>query len=137
MAALVSNMAATANRGEDSGIKQACNYFECASGVFQYVADNFLHAPSTDLSKDMITVLCNVMLAQAQECFVDKVIAERKKSGIISKLAAQAAYLYQQALDSIVNTESLKNYCPPLWVNTVKVFNFIIIFVFHTIMFSL
>lgn len=39
------------------------------------------------------------MLAQGQEVFLEKQIADGKKVGLLAKLASQAAYLYSQALE--------------------------------------
>lgn len=47
--------------------------------VFGYINDNFMHAPSRDLSKESIEVIKELMLAQAQECFIEKVTTFDKK----------------------------------------------------------
>lgn len=39
------------------------------------------------------------MLAQAQEVFLEKQIADGKKVGLLAKLASQAAFLYTQATE--------------------------------------
>ena len=39
------------------------------------------------------------MLAQAQEVFLEKQVADQKKVGLLAKLSSQAAYLYQQAVE--------------------------------------
>ena len=67
--------------------------------MFTYINENFLHAPSTDLSRDTVKTLISVMLAQAQEVFLVKQIADGKKVGLLAKLASQAAFLYQQATE--------------------------------------
>lgn len=41
------------------------------------------------------------MLAQAQEVFLEKQIADGKKPGLLAKLASQAAYLYTQAIEGV------------------------------------
>jgi len=69
--------------------------------MFTYINENFLHAPSTDLSRDTVKTLINIMLAQAQEVFLEKVIADGKKSGMLAKLAAQAGFLYAQAVEGV------------------------------------
>lgn len=109
-------------RSEEVGMKQAFNYFQCAAGVFQFIGDNFLHAPSVDLSKDCIQILAKIMLAQAQECMLEKVIGEKKKNAMIFKLASQASFMYTGALESM-NAESgdLKGYFPKLWSLAVNV----------------
>jgi hypothetical protein len=69
--------------------------------MFTYINENFLHAPSTDLSRDTIKTLITIMLAQGQEVFLEKQIVDGKKVGLLAKLASQAAYLYNQAVEGI------------------------------------
>jgi hypothetical protein len=67
--------------------------------MFTYINENFLHAPSVDLSRDTVKCLIHIMLAQAQEVFLEKQITDRKKDGLLAKLASQAATLYAQAIE--------------------------------------
>lgn len=69
--------------------------------MYTYINENFLHAPSTDLNHDTIRTLIGIMLAQAQEVFIEKQIADGKKAGLMAKLASQAAFLYSQAVEGI------------------------------------
>ena len=69
--------------------------------MFTYINENFLHAPSSDLSRETVKSLINIMLAQAQEIFLEKQVADKKKVGLLGKLAAQAGYLYGQALEGV------------------------------------
>lgn len=67
--------------------------------MFTYINENFLHAPSSDLSRDTVKTLIQIMLAQAQEVFLEKQVTDQKKVGLLAKLSSQAAYLYQQAVE--------------------------------------
>jgi hypothetical protein len=69
--------------------------------MFNYINENFLHAPSVDLSRDTVKTLIAIMLAQGQEVFLEKQIADGKKVGLLAKLASQAASLYSQAVDGV------------------------------------
>lgn len=69
--------------------------------MFTYINENFLHAPSTDLSRDTVKTMISIMLAQGQEVFLQKQIADDKKVGLLAKLASQASYLYCQASEGI------------------------------------
>lgn len=69
--------------------------------MFTYINENFLHAPSTDLNRDTVKTLIHVTLAQAQEVFLEKQIADAKKPGFLAKLAGQAAYLYSQGAETM------------------------------------
>ena len=92
----------------------AYNYCQVSAGFFQYINDNFLHAPSDDLSRDSLKALTAIMLAQAQEIFVEKVVTEKKSSGMIAKLAAQASLLYSNAAEALSNESIAHFYKVPL-----------------------
>lgn len=101
ISAVLSCHAANQHRFEDIGLKTAYHSFQAAAGMFTYINENFLHAPSTDLSRDTIKVLIAIMLAQGQEVFLEKQVADGKKVGLLAKLASQATYLYGQAVEGI------------------------------------
>ena len=93
--------AANQNRAEDTGLKTAYHSFQAAAGMFTYINENFLQAPSTDLNRETVKTLINISLAQGQEVFLEKQVADQKKAGFLAKLAGQAAYLYSQAVEGI------------------------------------
>ncbi|KAL8709292.1 MAG: hypothetical protein Q9220_005885 [cf. Caloplaca sp. 1 TL-2023] len=101
ISAVLSCHAANQNRFEDTGLKIAYHSFQAAAGMFTYINENFLHAPSTDLSRDTVKTLISIMLAQGQEVFLEKQIADGKKVGLLAKLASQAGYLYAQAAEGV------------------------------------
>lgn len=67
--------------------------------MLTYINENFLHAPSTDLSRDVVHLLIGITLAQAGEIFVEKVVQEKKGPGIIARLAAQVGGMYTTLVD--------------------------------------
>lgn len=83
----------------DTGIKTAYHHFQAAAGMFTYINENFLHAPSMDLSRDCVNTLINIMLAQAQEVFLEKQIHDNGKAKTMAKLANHAGMLYHQATE--------------------------------------
>lgn len=88
--------------------------------MFTYINENFLHAPSADLSRETVKTLIHIMLAQAQEVFLEKQVADKKKIGLLAKLAAQAAYLYGQALEGVQDNVN-KVIFEKVWMLTVQV----------------
>jgi hypothetical protein len=121
LAATCTAIAASQNRLEAEGLKIAFNYFQTASGLFLYISDNFLHAASVDMSRDCIKTLVELSLAQAQECFIEKlVLCEHKKGALISKLCAQLSFMYSNVSDGF-SLESLKGQFEKAWVEMVKV----------------
>lgn len=101
ISAVLSCHAANQNRHEDSGLKTAYHSFQASAGMFTYINENFLHAPSTDLSRETVKTLISITLAQGQEVFIEKQIVDKKKPGLLAKLAAQAAFLYAQAVEGV------------------------------------
>ncbi|KAF4471698.1 vacuolar -sorting bro1 [Fusarium albosuccineum] len=101
ISAVLSCHASFQDRAEESALKTAYHNFQASAGMFTYINENFLHAPSSDLSRETVKTLIHIMLAQAQEVFLEKQIADKKKIGLLAKLAAQAGYLYGQALEGV------------------------------------
>lgn len=101
ISAVLSCHAANQTRSEESGLKTAYHSFQASAGMFTYINENFLHAPSSDLSRDTVKTLIQITLAQAQEIFLEKQVADQKKVGLLAKLSSQAAYLYQQAFEGV------------------------------------
>lgn len=100
ISAVLSCHAANQNRTDDSGLKNAFHSFQASAGMFSYINENFLHAPSTDLSRTTIKTLISITLAQAQEVFLEKQTADAKKPSMLAKLASQSAFLYTQAAET-------------------------------------
>lgn len=120
IAAVLSCYAAVQNRSESTGLKTAYHSFQASAGMFTYINENFLHAPSTDLNHQTVRTLINIMLAQAQEVFLERQIADEKKPGLLAKLASQAAFLHSQAVEGIqenVNSAVFEN----VWLQITQV----------------
>jgi hypothetical protein len=99
IAAVLSNHGALQPRSVEASLKMSYHSFQAAAGMFTYINENFLHAPSSDLSRLSIKTLIGITLAQAQEIFLERQVADQKKVGLLAKLASQAAYLYSQAVE--------------------------------------
>lgn len=85
--------------GENVAFKDAIQYLQQAAGVFQFLSENFLHAPSNDLQPATVKFLTNLCLSQNQEIFTLKVIdgdLEQKKNSLISKLCKGTANHYAE-----------------------------------------
>lgn len=88
--------------------------------MFTYINENFLHAPSTDLSRETVKTLISIMLAQGQEVFLEKQVADQKKVGLLAKLASQAAYLYAQAAEGVQDNVS-RGVFDKVWMQVVQI----------------
>ncbi|KAM0750990.1 BRO1-domain-containing protein [Meredithblackwellia eburnea MCA 4105] len=99
------------DRSDAEGIKGAIASFQRAAGVLSALLALSSSTSSTasssklvieehwaaDLSKDALTSLINLALAQAQEAFWLKGVMDRLKNGTIAKLASQVAAYYTLA----------------------------------------
>lgn len=88
--------------------------------MFTYINENFLHAPSFDLSRETVKTLIHITLAQAQEIFLERQAADQKKVGLLAKLAAQAGYLYSQAVEGVQENVN-KAIFEKVWLTMVQV----------------
>ena len=119
ISAILSCHAASQSRADDTGLKTAYHSFQASAGMFTYINQNFLYPPSTDLKDDTIKTLINVTLAQAQEVFFEKQVADQRKAALLAKLAGQAAYLYSQAAEIMQNFVD-KNVFDKVWTIVVQ-----------------
>ena len=101
ISAVLACHAAIQNRADEMGLKIAYHSFQASAGMFNYINENFLHAPSIDLSRETVKTLISIMLAQGQEVFIEKQTEAGTKVGLLAKLASQAAFLYAQAVEGI------------------------------------
>ncbi|PPQ77863.1 hypothetical protein CVT26_005443, partial [Gymnopilus dilepis] len=96
-----SSIAASQSRSDPEGIKRAFYYFRTCAGMLTYINENFLHAPSTDLSREVVKFLIGVILAQATEVFFEKCTEEKKSNALVAKIGAQAASMYTSLTEEV------------------------------------
>jgi hypothetical protein len=101
IAATHSAIAASQNRSDPEGLKLAFYYFRTCAGMLTYINENFLHAPSTDLSREVIKFLVGVIMAQATEVFLEKCIDEKKAPTLVAKIASQSAFMYTSLSEEV------------------------------------
>lgn len=101
IAARLTQVAAAAARDAGPDAFKVCyTSLRQAAGMLDYVRDNFLHAPTSDMSEEATKLLSALCLAQASEVFVEKSIADKKSAALISKLAAHTGAAYAGVLES-------------------------------------
>ncbi|KAK4686602.1 hypothetical protein P7C73_g3526, partial [Tremellales sp. Uapishka_1] len=94
LASVLSSLAATSSRADPEGLKRAYHNTRASAGMLTYINENFLHAPSTDLSREVVHLLIGIMLAQATEIFTEKLVDEKKAPGLVCRTANQVAGMY-------------------------------------------
>lgn len=99
LAAVLSEIASQAL--EEKDYKLSYQSLQNAAGIYRFISENFLNAPSDDLQQDTIKGLEQLMLSQAQEVFLMKILNGdgEVKHSLVAKLAKAAAGLYQNAHD--------------------------------------
>lgn len=130
IAAAYAQLAVVEDRSQAEGMKQAIanlqvdslhtsahqqaltllSVFQNAAGVLQYLQDSILpklqklndgaEPVSPDLQPSALEALKSFCLAQAQECYFQRAVADHKKNGVIAKVAGKVAEYYAAALDA-------------------------------------
>lgn len=95
--------------GDESAFKEALLYLQQAAGVFQFVGENFLHAPLGDLQPASVKFLAALHLAQAQEIFTLRVISgdtELKKNSVIARLCKAVATRFEECYSETLHLQA-------------------------------
>ena len=69
--------------------------------MLSYINENFLHAPSTDLSREVAHLLIGIMMAQATEVFTETLVADKKSPALVCRSANQVAGMYATVVDEM------------------------------------
>lgn len=101
--ALHSKLGTMDSRCNAEGMKIACTHFQCSAWAFQNLRDTYPQPKGSDMSHDLLTFFINIMLAQAQECILEKSMLDNRKSSITAKIAAQVVDYYKCALGIMVS----------------------------------
>ena len=95
---------------ESAELVEAVKLLQQAAGIFQFLSENFLHAPSDDLSQSTLKFLIKLMQAQSQEVFLLKVIngdLQQKQNSLIAKLCRSAAIHFEECFAMIQYSDLL------------------------------
>lgn len=101
LAAVLSSLASSPSRADPEGLKRAYFNSRASAGMLTYINDNFLHAPSTDLSRDVVHLLIGITMAQATEIFTEKLVDEKKAPALVSRSANSAAGMYAALVEEM------------------------------------
>ncbi|KAF9600782.1 hypothetical protein IFM89_012521, partial [Coptis chinensis] len=95
-----------ADRLNVNGLKLACNSFMSAAGVYVFLKENVSVKSNgtVDVGVECAGMLERLMLAQAQECFFEKVVSEGRMPGLCSKVARQVGLFYEEAFAALSAT---------------------------------
>ena len=116
-------VAADQNLESSDGLQKALKKLQVAAGVFSYLKENVVAAiqqdPTPDMEPATLTVLADLMLAQAQEMVACKAMNDKMKDAIIAKLCAQCDELFSNVMRSM-QKEEVKNLWDSDWLPVVS-----------------
>ncbi|XP_010832821.1 PREDICTED: rhophilin-1 [Bison bison bison] len=125
--ALHTQIGARQNRSCPEGIGRAVEAFQRAAGAFSLLRENFSHAPSLDMSPASLSMLEQLMRAQAQECVFEGLLlqAPRAAHDCLAQLrlaqeAAQVAAEYRLVRRTMAQPP-VRGYAPFPWITLVHV----------------
>jgi programmed cell death 6-interacting protein len=108
LAALESHKGSMIDRSTDEGIRSASLQFQSAAGTIDLIRSEItpkiLGPKGAELQDLFLQMMAQLMLAQAQICFYEKAIRDRRTTGtfkpaLIAKLAQQVAVFYSSAVE--------------------------------------
>lgn len=101
IAALHSQLGIEESRADPESMKIACSHFQCAAWALGELKTQYAAVMKGDLSTEVIVFMQHVCFAQAQECILEKSIADNRKAAIIAKVTAQVVSFYNTAASSL------------------------------------
>ncbi|XP_067323343.1 rhophilin-1 isoform X1 [Anolis sagrei] len=123
--ALHTQIGARQDRTTLQGVDRAIEAFQKAAGAFNYLKENFSNAPSLDMSTASLNMLVRLMIAQVQECVLEKVLLLRAHSDFLTCLqlaqeAARVEEVYTLVHQTMIQPH-VKDYVPFSWATMVQV----------------
>ncbi|XP_039110020.1 rhophilin-1 isoform X2 [Hyaena hyaena] len=125
--ALYTQIGARQDRSCPEGTRLAIEAFQRAAGAFSLLRENFSRAPSPDMSPASLSMLEQLMTAQAQECIFEGLLLPSPEApqGCLAQLrlaqeAAQVAAEYRLAHQSMAQPP-VRDYVPFAWTTLVRV----------------
>ncbi|GAV04367.1 hypothetical protein RvY_14655 [Ramazzottius varieornatus] len=106
--ALHSYLGAVDRRADSDALKVACTHFQCAVYAFEKLRTEYPQMPTFDLSFDVLTFYITLMMAQAQECILEKSLLDNRKHSIIAKVAAQVVEFYRICLKTLDSEATMR-----------------------------
>lgn len=101
IAALHSKLGIEESRTDPESMKIACTHFQCAAWAFGEMKNQYSLVLKGDLSPELMIFMQQISFAQAQECILEKSLADNRKPAIIAKVTAQVISFYNAALSAL------------------------------------
>ncbi|KAL4532578.1 hypothetical protein Ndes2437B_g02974 [Nannochloris sp. 'desiccata'] len=118
IAATISQYALESDRRIEAGLNNAIKLFQEAAGAFAHLRDHValkVDVPRPiDLSPECAAMLEKLMLAQAQECVLEKAITGNKQPATLARLAKQVAVFYDET-SRLLSSKPLSDHFDRSW----------------------
>lgn len=98
MGAIQNNIGATMDHSREEGAKAAASHFSLAAGIFntmEKLINDFKNERTRDISPQLLTLMVEVALANAQQCVYRGACAKGMKNTMLAKLALGTSTAYQ------------------------------------------
>lgn len=121
IASLQSHLASECRAADtDEELKNSAKYFQSAASIYDVLSKAKVEGCvlTQDMNPDVLSALSALMLAQAQEVFVDKAVKDRMKETIIAKLCVVAEDLFGDAAGKM-NKDTITHVWDRSWLSNV------------------
>lgn len=124
LAAAASQRALSTDRKEQGGLIDSARGFQEAAGLFKALSEGSalkLDEPRpVDVSPECASMLEKLMLAQAQECVLEKASSDKKAAATLARIAKHAAVLYDDC-HQMLSSKPLSDHFDRTWEAHTKV----------------
>lgn len=101
IAALHTKLGIEEGRSDPESMKIACTHFQCAAWAFGEMKNQYASVLKNDIAADLVGFMQQICFAQAQECILEKSLADNRKAAIIAKVTAQVVTFYNEAFTAL------------------------------------
>jgi programmed cell death 6-interacting protein len=118
LGAIISQLALSVDRKTETGAKECSKFFQEAAGAYAHMRDHAclkIDAPRPiDLTFECATMLEKLMLAQAQECVLEKAAADAKSPALLARLSKQIGLFYDEC-SRLLTSKPLSDHFDRSW----------------------
>ncbi|XP_063708485.1 LOW QUALITY PROTEIN: tyrosine-protein phosphatase non-receptor type 23 [Culicoides brevitarsis] len=104
VAALHMQLGSEESRTSPESMKVACTHFQCAGWIFGYIRETYPASMRHELTGELLTLMQNIAFGQAQECILEKSLADNRKAVTVAKVTAQIVSYYNSAMAVLLTT---------------------------------
>uniref|UniRef100_A0A336M0Q9 CSON009406 protein n=1 Tax=Culicoides sonorensis TaxID=179676 RepID=A0A336M0Q9_CULSO len=104
VAAMHMQLGSEETRTSPESMKVACTHFQCAGWIYGYIRDNYPASMRHELTGELLELMKNIAFGQAQECILEKSLADNRKAVTVAKVTSQIVSYYNSAMAVLLTT---------------------------------